>query len=136
MAMTSLCSFYAILIDMPNFSVSSATKLATAHEDLQRLFKEVVKRTNCSIICGHRNQAEQNQAFTIGTSKLAWPNSKHNSVPSMAVDAMPYPLSWTDRPSIDALAAVVKEVAKELGIAVQWGGDFPRFPDLDHWQLP
>ena len=60
---------------MPHFSTLSAERLATCHPDLQRLFNEVVKSVDISILCGHRGQAAQNFAFETGNSQEDWPRS-------------------------------------------------------------
>lgn len=119
---------------MPTFSERSAAKLATAHPDLQRLFNAVIAKMDCSILCGHRDQAAQDEAYETGKSKLQWPNSKHNAVPSLAVDAAPYPLDWSNLAAFSALAVVVKSTAAELGIVIEWGGDW-KMRDCDHFQL-
>lgn len=120
---------------MPIFSARSKANLLTCHHDLQRLFNEVIKHADCAIICGHRSQLDQNKAFMAGASKVAWPDSKHNSLPSMAVDAVPIPLDWNDIPSFLALSAVVKEAASRLGLEIAYGGDWPKFKDYPHYEL-
>lgn len=119
---------------MPSFSTASASRLLTCHHDLQRLFHEVVKAADCTILCGHRTQAEQDHAYALGASKLKWPHSKHNVLPSLAVDVMPCPLDWNDRDQLRAFAVVVKEAAARLVIEIQWGIDLWGW-DGDHWQL-
>ncbi len=107
----------------------------TCHHDLQRLIREVAKSVEITVICGHREKAAQDHAFAVHASKLQWPHSRHNSLPSEAVDIAPLPVAWDDLPSFKALAVVVKECAARLGVEVQWGGDFPHFQDFDHFQL-
>ena len=51
-----------------NFSETSKVRLSSCHPDLQRLFCEVVVKYDCTILCGFRNEADQNQAFEDGTS--------------------------------------------------------------------
>lgn len=119
-----------------SFSELSLMRLRTCHEDLQRLFLAVVKKSDCSIICGHRGQEEQDKAYHDGFSKVKWPNGQHNSMPSRAVDVMPYPIDWQDVPRMEAFAEVVKATADELGVKVVWGGDWTDFVDRPHWQLP
>ena len=75
---------------MPKFSNLSKARLAGAHEDLQVLFKEVVKYFDCTVLCGFRDEAAQNKAFEDGFSTVKYPNSKHNQVPSKAVDVVPF----------------------------------------------
>lgn len=119
---------------MPTFSKSSADKLATCDERLQRLFNEVIKYTDCTIVCGHRNQEDQEKAFEQGFSLARWPKSNHNGLPSLAVDVCPYPIDWGNRERFEAFAVLVKEVAQNIGVDVEWGGLW-KFTDLPHWQV-
>lgn len=120
---------------MPKFSEISAHRLETCHPDLQRVFNEVIKLADCSIICGHRNQEDQDAAFAAGNSHVKWPNGNHNAVPSNAVDVCPWPIDWKDEARFRAFAAIVKDVAKGQAVAIQWGGDWTDFQDFPHWEL-
>ena len=113
----------------------SARRLAECHPDLVRLFEAVLAEVDFTVLCGHRNQAEQDAAYAAGKSRLRWPRSRHNSLPSQAVDVVPYPCDWNDLDAFRALAAVVKRKAAELGIAVAWGGDWKGLIDMPHWEL-
>jgi len=117
---------------MPKFSKSSDDKLNTCHPLLQTLFREVVKHYDCTIICGHRGEKEQNEAFENGYSKLKFPMSKHNSMPSMAVDVMPFPINWSDKSRHLHFAGYVHAVADKLGIKIRWGGNFDGDKNLDN----
>ena len=75
---------------MPKFGQTSKENLSTCHEDLQRLFNEVIKHWDCSVTEGYRNEERQNKAYRGGKSKVKYPNGKHNRVPSNAVDVVPY----------------------------------------------
>lgn len=126
---------------MPKFGKRSRKELATAHPDLQRLFNEVIKEYDCAVICGHRGRADQDKAFAEGKSQRKWPNSKHNKIPSLAVDVAPYDsdtkkILWNDHTRFKELAAVVKDTANRLGIKVKCGIDWKKFPDAPHYQLP
>jgi peptidoglycan LD-endopeptidase CwlK len=128
---------------MPVFGTRSKANLSTCHVELQRLFHEVIKHADCTVIQGHRTQAEQDECFQKGTTQVIWPNSKHNSVPSLAADVCPYPIDWTDRERFAHFAGIVLGVASQLGIAVRWGGDWnrdgvtrnERFFDGPHFEL-
>lgn len=120
---------------MPKFSANSTKRLATCHPKLQQLFNEVIKEADCSVLCGFRNKREQEEAFTSGNSMLNWPKSKHNQVPSLAVDVIPYPIDWRDTPRFIEFAELVKKKAKELGIRIRCGADFPKFKDYPHYEL-
>lgn len=129
---------------MAAFGVYSRTRLVTCDPRLQQLFNEVVKHFDCRVLCGHRTEAEQNQALHDGYSKLAWPLSKHNTNPSMAVDVVPWPVDWEDRERMVYFAGLVKGVALGLGLKVRWGGDWDSdtevmdekgLRDLPHFEL-
>ncbi len=128
---------------MPSFSKRSQDALATCHFDLQRILEEAIKITDFTVLCGHRDKVAQMEACKTGRSKLEWPKSRHNSVPSQAVDIAPSPLNWSDRERFVYLAGVVKAVAHSLGIKLRWGGDWNEngvfsdeaFSDLPHFEL-
>ncbi|MBU1193978.1 MAG: M15 family peptidase [Proteobacteria bacterium] len=132
---------------MSKFSLKSQDKLSTCHPLLQKLFNDVIKDYDCAIIDGHRARREQNVRYQQGRSKLKWPNSKHNPMPSMAVDAGPYfedkGIPWDEPNQFYVFAGYVLSRAKDLGIQIRWGGDWDMdrdvndqfFNDLAHYEL-
>lgn len=120
---------------MPSFSKRSRDRLRTCRPELQDLFNEVVKEFDCTILCGHRDADEQHSAVVKGFSKVDWPNSKHNTLPSCAVDVAPYPIDWEDIERFNRFAAFVKQTAERMGIEVRWGGNFKSFYDGPHWEV-
>jgi len=120
---------------MPRFSRSSEARLSTCHPDLQRVLREAIKVYDFTVLCGHRNEAEQNEAYECGASKLPWPKSRHNTNPSMAVDVAPYPIDWCDREEFHYLAGLLEGVASQLGVRLQWGGRWLSLVDLPHLEI-
>jgi len=133
---------------MPEFSRQSWDRLRTCDNQLQRLFAEVVRHFDCSVLCGHRTQKEQDAAFSSGASKLKWPQGMHNKTPSLAVDVAPYndakkPVDWDDTRRFYLFSGYVLGVAAQMGIKIRWGGDWNRdthvkdnsFNDLVHFEL-
>lgn len=128
---------------MCKFSERSKENLRECHPDLQLLFMRVISVFDCAVIEGFRSEAEQNKAYHAGKSKLKWPQSKHNQVPSRAVDVVPYPVDWNDRERFVYMAGIVKGIASEMGISIRWGGDWDSdndlndqsFHDLPHFEL-
>lgn len=113
---------------MPKFSAASQQKLFTCHQDLQVLFREVIKHFDCTILEGYRNEEDQNKAFSTGHSKLKWPNGKHNSNPSTAVDVTPYPINFNDEKLslwfggyVLGIAEMLKSQGK-ITHSIRWGG--------------
>lgn len=115
------------------FGKSSKEKLATCHPDLQRLFNEVIKVYDCTVIEGHRTMERQLELVAAGKSRTK--NSKHLTNPSKACDVVPNPVDWEDLHRFRELAAVVIRIAHELGIKVKWGGTFRGFFDGPHWEI-
>ena len=74
------------------FSVRSQDKLNTCCANLIRLFNIVIKRYDCTILCGRRDKQEQEKAYKEKRSKVRYPNSTHNRFPSRGVDVSPYPI--------------------------------------------
>lgn len=128
---------------MGKFSEPSSTRLATCDERLQRLFNEVVKHFDCTVISGHRGEKEQNEAFAKGFSKLRYPNSKHNRKPSLAADVVPFPIDWKDTNRMRVFAGFVLGIASQMEIKIRWGGDWDSdtevkdnsFQDLPHFEI-
>jgi hypothetical protein len=128
---------------MPKFGTSSLTQRATLHPDLKRLVDEVIKHVDFSITCGYRNQADQDAAVAKGLSQVKFPNGKHNTLPSKALDVAPYPINWNDTEAFTLLAGVFFGVAAVLGIKLRlgadWDGDFNTlehsFKDRPHIEL-
>jgi peptidoglycan L-alanyl-D-glutamate endopeptidase CwlK len=134
---------------MPEFSNSSLNRLDTCHEDLQLIMSEVVRLIDCSVLEGHRDKDRQDMLFQKLFSKVRYPNSKHNTTPSMAVDVAPYPIVWEDDGRFAFFAGWVFCVAAnlfelgEITHTLRWGGDWDGdtrtddqdFNDLIHFEL-
>ena len=120
---------------MPKFSNASHTKLATCAQELQLICDELIKEIDFVVLCGNRGEEEQNLAFASGRSKAKFPDSKHNTYPSKAVDLAPYPIDWNDTARFKDLAVRFKRIAKEKNIPINWGGDFKKLVDMPHFEL-
>jgi peptidoglycan L-alanyl-D-glutamate endopeptidase CwlK len=114
---------------------------------MQLIFNEVAEIWPIRIVCGHRGEQEQNEAYDKGFSKLKFPNSKHNKTPSLAVDVVPLKhggvIDWKDQHEFYALARYALIVAKRIGVTIRWGGDWDMdgdwrdetFLDMAHYEL-
>ena len=126
---------------------TDAARLITCDPRLQDLVVALAKTWNIRVICGHRNKVEQDTAFSQGKSKLKWPLSNHNRLPSLAIDMVPMEangaIDWNDVRRISYFAGHVMQKAKELGIRLRWGGDWDvdtelkdnTFNDLVHFEI-
>jgi peptidoglycan L-alanyl-D-glutamate endopeptidase CwlK len=134
---------------MPEFSQTSLNRLDSCHEDLQIIMSEVTTLFDCSILEGHRDHDRQELLFQKGYSQVQWPDSKHNTMPSMAVDVAPYPILWDDEGRFAFFAGWVFCVAarlfeeEKISHQLRWGGDWDQdtytedqdFNDLVHFEL-
>lgn len=120
---------------MPKLSARSERNLASVHPDLVRVFRKVAETEPIEVLCGHRPKEEQDRVYREGRSRVRWPNSRHNSLPSQAVDVVPLPIDWSDLGPFRRLAKHVKEIAALMGVPIEWGGDWQHFKDHPHWQM-
>lgn len=144
---------------MPEYSDKSRNKLRTAHHDLMKIFYEVVKGFDNTILYGHRSPELQfelyrkgrkykNGVWTIedlkavvtyrdGFEKL----SDHNHSPSLAVDAIPYPINWSDGNKHIEFGGYVLGVVDmllrsgEIGHKIGWGGYWKKPYDPFHFYI-
>ena len=128
---------------MPRFGKSSKKRLLTCDDRLQKVFNEVIKHVDCSVLEGHREKDRQNKLYEEGKTKVKYPVGRHNRQPSSAVDVTPYPVDWEDRERQTLFAGFVIGVASQMGINLRWGGDWDqdfqvvdnRFDDFPHFEL-
>ena len=128
---------------MPKFGRKSKERLNTCDSNLQKVFNEVIKHVDCSVLEGHREEDRQNRLYKEGKTKVKYPNGRHNRQPSSAVDVTPYPVDWKDRERQTLFAGFVIGVASQMGINLRWGGDWDqdfqfvdnRFDDFPHFEL-
>ena len=128
---------------MPKFGKRSKNALSSCDERLIKIFNEVIKTVDCSVLEGHRGQSKQDKYYEEGKSKVKYPSGRHNKLPSMAVDVAPYPIDWDDREMFHLFAGFVLGIAKSMGINLRWGGDWNqnwfvddnKFDDFPHFEL-
>ena len=128
---------------MPKFGRKSRERLSTCESNLQKVFNEVIKHVDCSVLEGHRSKDRQNKLYEEEKTKVKYPDGRHNRQPSSAVDVTPYPVDWKNRERQTLFAGFVIGVASQMGINLRWGGDWDqdfqvvdnRFDDFPHFEL-
>ena len=123
----------------------SIQRLTGVHPVLVRVVMATAARSEQNFVVteGVRTYARQKELFAAGKSQTM--RSRH--LTGHAVDLA----IWEDRdadkvvdadeiswkfPQYKALADVVKAAAAELGIPIEWGGDWVSLKDGPHFQLP
>jgi hypothetical protein len=115
---------YAVLIDPKH-------KLDTVHPNLQLLVTLLSDSMDIVVVCGHRGQKDQDAAFKAKRSKLKWPKSKHNGLPSRAVDIAPANerggIDWNDLEIFKRMQFLARKIAVE---------QFIELSPILSWDLP
>jgi peptidoglycan L-alanyl-D-glutamate endopeptidase CwlK len=116
-------------------SQRSKDRLKGVHADLVKVIEEAIKESplDFSVTEGLRTKERQKVLFDTGKSQTM--NSRH--ITGKAVDIAVIregEVTW-DFKYYQLVAEHIKEVAKELGIDIVWGGDWQSFKDGPHFEL-
>lgn len=128
---------------MNTFSAASRKELVGADPKLEQIAYVVLAIKDHSILKGHRNEIEQNAAYTSTPqrTKLKWPHGKHNGKPSKAIDVQTWPLPYAGVPRGEYrqedydqalreeqlyLLGLYVGVAAQMGITLRSGADWDR----------
>ncbi len=140
---------------MPYFGTRSKEKRAECIVPLIRVLNTGILAYDFSVVCGHRNEIEQQVAFTRGTSKVRWPFGKHNKRPAEAFDIYPYHKKYAMLIGHESqiheiaeaelltlmeaqnfilqefciMAGTIKMAARAENVILRWGGDWDRDGD-------
>lgn len=118
------------------FGARSKERLKGVHPDLVAVMNRALQISpmDFTIVEGLRTEARQKQLVAAGASMTM--RSRH--LTGHAVDIAPWvggAIRW-DWPLFHQMAVAVKAAAAVEGIPIEWGGDWRRFKDGPHWQLP
>ena len=118
------------------FGDRSISRMDGLHPDLKKVMNQAILATDLdfTVLEGVRTLERQKQMVESGASTTL--NSRH--LDGHAVDIAPFvggEVRW-DWPLYYKLAVIVKAAAKEVGVPIEWGGDWKTFKDGPHWQLP
>lgn len=114
----------------------SRQRLAGVHPDLVKVVERAIQITpvDFTVLEGLRTIQLQQELLKSGASTTL--KSRH--LTGHAVDLGAYvagSIRW-DWPLYYKIADAMKAASAELGIPVEWGGDWKKFKDGPHWQLP
>ncbi len=118
------------------FSRRSEENLDGVHPDLTNVMRRAIELSEIDFMIteGMRTMQRQEALLRDGKSKAL--RSRH--LTGHAVDGaacVDEKVSW-DWQHYDVIARAVKQAGAELGIPVEWGGDWKSFKDGPHFQLP
>lgn len=144
---------------MYKFSKKSLENINMLIEPLKDICYKAIEKTDFSVIYSYREpykqlllyskgrRLENGKWYVIDKSKivtykdgLRW-LSKHNYLPSLAMDLKPYPKAkiqdFKDLANIifDAWQELQKENPDYQKLTLAWGGDWQKFKDYYHWEI-
>ena len=113
----------------------SQARLKGAHPDLVKVVERAIKITTVdfAVLEGLRTLERQKVLKEAGASQTL--NSRHLTGHAVDLGAwVDNEVRW-DWPLYAKINAAMQEAAKQLGIPVEWGGNW-KMRDGPHWQLP
>jgi peptidoglycan L-alanyl-D-glutamate endopeptidase CwlK len=122
-------------------SEKSRIKLSGAHPDLVKVIERAAELAdmNFTVLEVLRTTARQRELVRSGASRtmksrhLAGADGKSRAVDIAPMDGGQVSWAW---PLYHRLAPIIKQAALEVGVPIEWGGDWRSFKDGPHWQLP
>ena len=114
----------------------SKSRLVGVHPDLVKIVERAIELSTVdfTVLEGLRTVERQKELVAAGASQTM--NSRH--ITGHAVDLGAWVgtgVRW-EWPLYPKIADAMKAAAQELGILVEWGGDWKTFKDGPHFQLP
>jgi len=108
----------------------SLKDLDGVHEDLVAVVMKAAEKADFYVTEGVRSKERQRELVKAGRSQTK--NSRH--LYGCAVDVCDTDGCY-DIPDMVAISRAMKSAAAELGISIQWGGDWKTFKDTPHFEL-
>ncbi len=122
-------------------SAKSEARLAGVHPDLVKVVKRAIEitETDFTVLEGLRSEERQAEMVRKGTSQLKFgKHQKQADGYGHAVDLGPMvngSVTWDWGKPYDDVSGAMKQAAAELGVKIQWGGDWKTFKDGPHYEL-
>ncbi|MBI6544350.1 M15 family metallopeptidase [Proteus vulgaris] len=117
-------------------SQRSQNNLNDVHQDLVRIVYLALTFSEYDfvVIEGVRSLIRQKELMKEGKSKTL--NSRH--LTGHAVDIAPLVngvIPWQDWSAFESVSKAMKKAAHQLGVSINWGGDWVSFRDGPHYEL-
>ena len=120
---------------------TSLKRLEGVHPHLATVIKKAAEISDIQfqITCGVRTLSAQRKLVAAGYSRTL--KSRHIPAPNGLAHAVDLVVMVSGKPvwtpaAYHRLADAVKAAARQVGVSVEWGGDWSSFFDGPHFQLP
>ena len=117
------------------FSARSEKNLEGVHPDLVKVMRLAIERTKVDFAITEGLRTKERQAELLAQNKSKTMNSRHitgHAIDFMAIVDGKGTWMWIH---YETISNTVKECAKELGVEIDWGGDWKNFRDGPHIEL-
>ncbi len=118
------------------FSQKSEDRIVGVHPDLIRVVRRALQlsEVDFAVLEGLRSKERQTQLVKSGASMTM--NSRHLTGHAIDLSAIVDGQVRWDWPLYHKIAKAMKQAAAELNVPIEWGGDWRKFKDGPHFQLP
>ena len=110
--------------------------LAGVHPDLVRLVRRAAQLSEVDFTVTEGLRTPERQAVLVRQGASRTLNSRHLTGHAVDLAAKVQGQVRWDWPLYAKLGAAMKAAAGELGLPLTWGGDWKRFRDGPHFELP
>ena len=122
---------------MATFKLSkrSLKALEGVHKDLVKVVKRAIEITVIDFVVTEGLRTRERQAHLVKSGASKTMNSRH--ITGHAVDLVAWKagtISYNHK-DMGVLSVAMKHAAKELGVSIEWGGDWKSFVDTPHYEL-
>ena len=119
-----------------SLSTKSKSRLIGVHPRLTDIVRLAITITpiDFAVLEGVRSIERQKELVKAGASQTM--RSRHLTGHAVDLGAIVDGQVRWDWPLYDKIAVAVKEAARQLGVPIEWGGDFRSFKGGPHFQLP
>lgn len=115
---------------------TSLLRLQDVHPDLVKVVERAIELTEIDFTVLEGRRTKERQAELLKAGATTTMNSRHLTGHAVDLGALVGGKVRWDWPLYYKIADAMKAASAELSIPVEWGGDWKKFKDGPHWQLP
>ena len=115
---------------------TSLLRLQDVHPDLVKVVERAIELTEIDFTVLEGRRAKERQAELLKAGATTTMNSRHLTGHAVDLGALVGGKVRWDWPLYYKIADAMKAASAELGIPVEWGGNWKSFKDGPHYQLP